>query len=107
MARRDPPESRTRRVAGIITLYQEPIGDWSLYPDSGSKAVRAELAWSYVAVQRLSGTPRILSTKPNELGMAIPQAIERGILRLRPDTAAETKAVTLVGMKAARPRSRK
>jgi len=91
----------------MIMLYQEPNGDCSLYPHSGSKVVHAVLAEPYVIVQRMSGSPRILSTKPDELGMAIPQAIARGILRLRPDTSAETRAVTLVGLKAARPRSRK
>ncbi|SRR6266508_374044 len=107
MARRDPPQSGTRRVTGIITLYQEPNGDCSLYGHSGSKVVRAELAEPYVIVQRSSGSPRILSTKPNERGMAISQAIARGVLRLRPDLSAETRAATLAGLKAARPRSRK
>ncbi|SRR6266498_226312 len=107
MSRRGPPESGTRRVTGSVVLYQEQNGDWSLYPGSDSTVVRAELASPYVAVQGLTGIPRILSTKPNELGMTIPQAIAKGILRMLPDKAAQTRAITLVGLKAARPRSRK
>jgi hypothetical protein len=92
---------------GAITLYQEPNGEWSLHPDSGRELVRAELAGDYVAVQGRAGTPRILSTKPNELGMTIPQALARGILRLRRDGSSETERVTLAGLKAAAPRSLK
>ncbi len=107
MPRRGPPESGTLRIAGAIILYQEPDGDWSLYPDPASELVRAELAGEYLAVQGWTGGPRILSTRPNELGMTIPQAIARGILRLRRDESSRSEPVTLVGLKAAVPWMRK
>ena len=54
-----------------------------------------------MAVEGRAGIPRVLSTKPDELGMTIPQAIERGILRLRRRGVSELERVTLVDLKAA------
>jgi hypothetical protein len=104
---RGPPKLDTLGVMGAITLYREPNGDWSLHADSGGELVRAELAAGYVAVQGLAGAPRILSTKPNELGMTILQAVERGILRLEREQSSEFERVTLARLKAALRRSPK
>jgi len=82
-----------------IDLYLGSDGQWSLRADSGGQLVRAELADGYVTGQGPMGSPRVLSNLPNELGMTIVQALERGILKLAKDGVSEFDRVTLVNLK--------
>jgi hypothetical protein len=82
-----------------IAIYVSSDGRWSLHPEPESEIVQAELADGYVAAQGPTGSARILSQLPNELGMTIEQAIARGILTPLRDGASEFERVTLVSMK--------
>ncbi|HEX9297961.1 MAG TPA: hypothetical protein VF881_19105 [Polyangiaceae bacterium] len=83
-----------------LTFYRQPDGSWSLDDESGGAPVVAELAEGWKAVKGLAGQPRVLSVRPNELGMTIEQAIERGVARLLDGKAAEFERVTLTDLKA-------
>jgi hypothetical protein len=83
-------------------MYLRADGAWSLRGASGGDLVRVELADGYDVVQGFTGAPRVLSTQPNELGMTIEQAIERGVVSFPRDGASEFERPTLVALKAFR-----
>jgi hypothetical protein len=88
----------------MITFYRQPDGRWSLDAESGGEPVIAELADGWKAVNGHAGQPRVLSTRPDELGMTIEQAIERGIATLRHGTSPQFDRVTLTDLKAVQSR---
>jgi len=58
--------------------------------------MEAELVDGYLPVQGRGGQPRVLSTKSNELGMTVEQAIRRGVLRLLPPSGTNSDRPTLL-----------
>jgi hypothetical protein len=85
-----------------VTFYRQPDGSWSLDAESGGEPVIAELAEGWKAVN--GGQPRVLSIRPDELGMTIEQAIERGIATLLHGTSPQFDRVTLTDLKAVQSR---
>jgi hypothetical protein len=79
-----------------ITLYHHLDGSWSLREGAGSEAVEAEIEDGYLPVQGTGGQPRVLSSRSDELGMTMEQAIRRGLLRMLPSEGTQSDRPTMV-----------
>ena len=82
-----------------ITIYRNIDGRWALRPAAAHDAIEAELEDGYLPVQGSGGPPRVLSSKHDELGMTIEQAIQRGLLRLVPREEMRTDRPTMLDPK--------
>jgi hypothetical protein len=90
-----------------ITLYHHLDGSWALQGGAGSEAVEAEIEDGYLPVQGSGGQPRVLSSRSDELGMTMEQAIRRGVLRLLPREGTRSDRPTMVDPTEHVPRVRK
>jgi len=89
-----------------VTIYHRPDGSWSLDAKSHGEPMVVELSEGWLLAKGHAGPVRVLSARPDQLGMTMEQAIQRGIVNLSHGSSQFERA-TLTRLKAAPRRSSK